>query len=78
MAGISNLGFCEVFADLRAAGTPDRGGAMPTIVILGKTAINDGLGGVFYWSGASTATADDNTIQVTGVSTGRWLRVTTV
>lgn len=44
------------------------------ISLLGTVAI--GLnGGPFYWSASSTATADDNTIvQVTGLSTGRWIR----
>lgn len=44
------------------------------ISLLGTVAI--GLnGGPFYWSASSTATADDNTVvQVTGLSTGRWIR----
>lgn len=42
----------------------------------GETAANDGFQGNFYWNASSTTTADNvNVIQITGVSTGRWLRM---
>jgi hypothetical protein len=45
-----------------------------TAATIGGVAINDGLGGEFYWDAASTATHDGTTvIQVSGVVTGRWL-----
>lgn len=42
--------------------------------ILGYDTKADGLGGIFYWDQSSTGVVDINTIQVTGVSTGRWIR----
>lgn len=62
----------DTIADLRLQkGTPN-----VRVNILGGTTISDGLGGDFYWNNVSTA-ADDNqsVIQVTGVVTGRWIRV---
>ena len=46
------------------------------VLVNGLTAVNDGNGGTYMWDATSTAT--DNaftTIQVTGVTTGRWLRI---
>jgi len=46
------------------------------VQLLGLTSINDTNGGTYYWNSASTAS--DNgfiTIQVTGISTGRWVRL---
>lgn len=62
---------CDTFDDLRAfVGTT---GIM--VLARGNAAVNDGLGGVFYWDGASTGTDDDaNIITPTGQTTGRWLR----
>ena len=42
----------------------------------GLTAKNDGNGGIYMWNATST-TADDGfiNIQVTGVTTGRWVRI---
>jgi len=46
-----------------------------SISLLGSASIGDGLGGLFYWSAASTATVDDvNVVAATGVTIGRWLR----
>jgi len=51
-------------------GTPN------TIVqVLGGTSFNDGSGGSYFWDENSTATADGlKIVQVTGVTTGRWMR----
>lgn len=52
------------------------GGARWIAVVNGFAAANDGGGGVFYWDAASVVADDGGTIiQVTGVSTGRWVRV---
>ncbi len=43
----------------------------------GLTTFNDGFGGWWFWNSSSTTTANDVTvIEVTGVSTGRWLKYT--
>jgi hypothetical protein len=45
-------------------------------VMLGKTATGDNGAAIYYWNPGSTATADDiNIVQVTGIATGRWLRM---
>lgn len=46
------------------------------IQLLGLTTFGDGNGGNYYWAPAST-TADDGfiTVQVTGITTGRWIRI---
>jgi len=47
------------------------------IFLIGGTVDNDAKAGMFYWDAVSTATADDDDIvQVTGVTTGRWIRLT--
>lgn len=44
--------------------------------LLGLTTMGDGNGGTYYWNAASTATDDGFiTVQVTGITTGRWLRL---
>jgi hypothetical protein len=44
--------------------------------LLGYYTAGDGGGGDFYWNSASTATDNGGTIiQVTGVTTGRWIRL---
>lgn len=49
-----------------------------TIEVLGRTNINDGVGGVFYWDITSTESDDDlNIIQVDNIAEGRWIRLTT-
>lgn len=46
------------------------------VQLLGLASLTDKNGGTYYWSSTST-TADDGfiTIQVTGITTGRWLRL---
>lgn len=64
--------FQTVLTDLKAStGTPGI-----QAIASGLVTANDGNGGTFIWDAASTL--PDNgmtTIQVTGVTTGRWLRV---
>lgn len=47
-----------------------------TVQLNGISSTNDGYGGNFLWDAASVV-ADDNkdTFQVTGVTTGRWIRL---
>lgn len=46
------------------------------VQLLGLTTLADGNGGNYYWSATSTATDDGFiTVQVTGITTGRWLRI---
>jgi hypothetical protein len=46
------------------------------VTVLGYFTPNDGGGGQFYWNKTSTTTADDAmVVQVTGVTTGRWIRI---
>lgn len=63
---------CNTFDDLRAfIGTTGI-----QVFARGRDAINDGYGGVFYWSGASTSADDDlDIIAPTGEDEGRWIRV---
>lgn len=68
---ISLVGLSSV-SDLRvlAPQTPE----MATL--LGTTSPTDGNGANYYWSSSSTATDDGyNVIAVTGMPTGRWLRM---
>jgi hypothetical protein len=45
------------------------------VSLIGGTSDNDELAGQFYWDSTSTATADDvDTVKVTDVTVGRWLR----
>lgn len=69
--GISHLTF-NTLTDLRgSAGT-----ANVLSTINGLSSVGDGNGGTYMWNAASTATDDGFiTIQVTGVSTGRWIRI---
>lgn len=62
----------DTFDDLRLL----PGISNATAYVLGNSSVNDGDGGEFYWDDTSTDTDDDETvIQVTGVVTGRWVRV---
>ncbi len=50
------------------------GSGNQTVFVLGNTSVGDGGAGLYYWNSTSTASDDGLTvIQVTGVSTGRWL-----
>lgn len=52
------------------------GEADQSISLLGHTAVGDGGGGDFYWDATSTDADNDGTIiKVTGVTTGRWIRL---
>lgn len=68
----------DTFADVRAANAPTLvTGQTLNIDVQGGTAVNDGLGGFFYWSAASTAADDGRTVLqplTTGSGAGRWLR----
>jgi|ERR1700744_209732 len=68
---VSQVTFGTV-ADLRLqAGT-----ANTQVLLNGLTSINDGNGGTYMWNATSTATDDGFiTVAVTGVSTGRWIRI---
>lgn len=51
-------------------------GTAATLNILGKVAAGDGYGGTFGWFDTSTRVADDiDVIQVTGITTGRYIRL---
>ncbi len=46
-----------------------------SVMVLGQNTVNDGNGGNYLWDDTSTTSADGiKIVQVTGVSTGRWLR----
>src|ERR1700748_289414 len=46
------------------------------VTLLGLNSLNDGNGGTYYWNSTSTATDDGFiTVAVTGISTGRWIRL---
>ena len=69
----------DVFADVRAANAPVLvTGQTLNIEVQGGAAVNDGLGGFFYWSASSTAVDDGRTIlkpnALTTATPGRWLR----
>lgn len=62
----------DTFSDLRGI----IGVSNSSLKVLGKDNVNDGFGGVFYWDPTSS-NADDNLniIQKTGVTIGRWVRL---
>lgn len=62
----------DTIADLRLQkGTPNA-----RATLLGGIAVSDGQGGDVYWNNSSTAPDDgQSVIQVSGVVTGRWIRV---
>lgn len=46
-----------------------------SVMVNGKSAMNDSWGAIYFWSGSSTAVADGfSVVQVNGVATGRWIR----
>lgn len=66
------LVYLSTVSDLRLQ-TPQ---ASEVINLMGLSSATDQNGGVYNWNPTSTATDDGFlTIQVTGISTGRWLRV---
>ncbi len=70
----------DVFADLRAANTPVlQSGQTLSIQVQGGLAINDGLGGDFYWNATATGTDNGATIinPTSNTGNGRWLRLYT-
>jgi len=70
-AGMNGVG---TIAALKAASVSGVVSGDP-IMVRGYYADADGGGGLFLWNASSTATANDGTIvQVTGVTTGRWIR----
>lgn len=67
----------DIFSSVRAANTPVFTAGQTLIIdVQGGTAINDGLGGFFYWNSASTA-ADDgmNVLKLAAAATGRFIRL---
>ena len=53
-----------------------KGTAHSKVYVLGYYTENDRGGGNFYWNSSSTATEDNGfIIKVTGVTTGRWIRI---
>lgn len=67
-----------LISDVRAANAPTLSGGQTLIIAIeGSSTLNDGLGGLFYWSASSSATDDGiNVIKPTSVSSaGRYLRL---
>lgn len=63
-----------LFGSLATTKAPSNGHGF--VLVDGYNVQGDGGGGLFVWNATSVATPDSGTIvQVTGVSTGRWLRV---
>lgn len=63
---------CSTLTDLRAL-QPQ---ASEKVDLLGLTSAIDGNGGTYIWNPTSTITDDGFlTIQVTGITTGRWIRI---
>jgi len=51
-------------------------GSLAKIDLLGIASSTDGNGGIYVWNTTSTANDDGFlTVQVTGITTGRWLRI---
>lgn len=70
----------DVIADLRAANVPQpASGQTLSIQVQGSAAINDGLGGDFYWNSTSVATDNGTTVvnPTANTGAGRWLRLRT-
>lgn len=63
---------CQTVTDLRAF-VPQ---TLEKVDLLGLTSAVDGNGGTYIWNSTSTATDDGFlTIAVTGITTGRWIRI---
>ena len=70
---VDRVATVETISDLKSYTGPE-----DAVIVQGYNTVGDGGGGEFYWDSTSTATADDGiTIQATGVSTGRWIRIYT-
>lgn len=72
----------DVIADVRAANAPTLvSGQTLTISVQGGAAINDGLGGNFYWNATSTTADNGATVlkpsSLTSGAAGRWIRLGT-
>lgn len=67
----------DIFASVRAANTPTPVSGQTIIcAVSGRSAIFDGLGGLFYWYPLGSANDDNvNVIKPTSASIGRWLRI---
>lgn len=68
----------DVFANVRAANAPNLAAGQTLIIdVQGGTGIDDGLGGLFYWSANSTAADDGLSVLKpnTSASIGRYLRL---
>jgi len=69
----------RVAADLAGLRAAERS-ANILVLLMGKTGGADGLGGTYYWDAASTDAEDLaylNTVAVSGITTGRWKRLST-
>lgn len=66
----------QVFFSTRTDMRSQKGTDGVQVLLNGLTAINDGNGGTYMWNNTNTD-ADDGfiTLQVTGVTTGRWKRI---
>ncbi|MEO0796309.1 MAG: hypothetical protein AAFX93_14160 [Verrucomicrobiota bacterium] len=65
----------DTFANLRALSGDELSGS---VTVLGKSAVDDQLGGIFYWNSGSIAVDDDkDTLAPDSGGTGRWLRLVT-
>lgn len=65
----------DTFQDLRLA----IGEASSSVTVLGKSGINDGFSGKFYWDDTSTATDDNlNIIRPLNLLSGRWVRLNSI
>lgn len=67
----------DVFASVRAANAPLLVNTQTLIIeVQGATAIDDGLGGTFYWNASSTLPDDGRTVLKSATAgNGRWIRV---
>ncbi len=69
----------DVVASVRAANVPNLTGAQTLVIdVEGGVLVNDGNGGIFYWSATSTATDDGSTVikpnAILTANPGRYLR----
>lgn len=70
----------DIFADLRAANAPSLASGQTLVAeIEGGATVNDGNGGPFFWSAASTAADNGSSVikpnSLAGAAAGRWLRL---